>query len=388
MFYARYVTLTVRNSTNKSTCSNGHDNSVAKSSLKLTWTGDYLSLKSFVCNTMKLQGDWTQPGGDKKVFTGKSFRITWRKGKKLLNFEGIDSNKIKRAFCIELCDIHEFKQDIQRVNPVATCIDICSTTCKCGELSVDLEGVKLEQVISQNDIKVNGHNVGMLNDVVSNLKKEVYAMREKLDKHVDSQVLYSSKVVDCSTQTTETPDYNDHNNKGQMLSEFEYIKNCKTVSHIQSFVCDNKSIKPKEFTHQTNRVTLDASINSSPRNADDNSISNLKGFSQPCNFDGISSNPSQSDMSGNHESTQNNKPIPTRVTCRSVNRSKKWHEKTNRDCAFNKYWTVNNICSPQQEQRSVSSNGKLAKRNKKADFCTHHKRNRIRDKLIWFNYYY
>ncbi|CAB4035346.1 Hypothetical predicted protein, partial [Paramuricea clavata] len=60
-------------------------------------------------------------------------------------------------------------------------------TCKCGELSADLEGVKLEQVISQNDIKVNNHNVGMLNDVVSNLKKEVYAMREKLDKHVDSQ---------------------------------------------------------------------------------------------------------------------------------------------------------------------------------------------------------
>ena len=173
-----------------------------------------------------------------------------------------------------------------------------------------------------------------------------------------------------------------------MLSEFEYIKNCKTISHIQSLVSDNKSIKPKEFTHQTNRVTLDASINSSPRNADDNRISNLKGFSQPCNFDGISSNPSQSNMSGNHESTQNNKPIPTRVTCRSENRSKKWHEKTNLDCAFNKYWTVNNICLPQQEQRSVSSNGKLAKRNKKADFCTHHKRNRIRDKLIWFNYYY
>ena len=41
-----------------------------------------------------------------------------------------------------------------------------------------------------------------------------------------------------------------------MLSEFEYIKNCKTISHIQSLVSDNKSIKPKEFTHQTNRVTF------------------------------------------------------------------------------------------------------------------------------------
>ena len=77
------------------------DNSVAKSSLKLSWTRDFVSLKSFVLlyATLKLQGDWTKPGGDKKVFIGKSFRITWRKGKKLLNFEGIDSNKIKRAFC-------------------------------------------------------------------------------------------------------------------------------------------------------------------------------------------------------------------------------------------------------------------------------------------------
>ena len=71
----------VRHSTNKSTCINEQDNSLEKTSLKLTWTIDFLLLKSFVCNTMKLQGDWTQPGGDKKVFIGKSFRITWRKGK-------------------------------------------------------------------------------------------------------------------------------------------------------------------------------------------------------------------------------------------------------------------------------------------------------------------
>jgi hypothetical protein len=33
--------LAGRNSTNKSTCSNEQNNSVAKSSLKLTWTGDF-----------------------------------------------------------------------------------------------------------------------------------------------------------------------------------------------------------------------------------------------------------------------------------------------------------------------------------------------------------
>ena len=57
------------------------------------------------------------------------------------------------------------------------------------------EGVKLEQVISQNDIKVNNHNVGMLNDVVNNLKKEVYAMREKLDKHVVGRLPWHENVT-------------------------------------------------------------------------------------------------------------------------------------------------------------------------------------------------
>ena len=89
------------------------DNMVAKNSLELAWRGDFQSLKSFVCNNIKLQGDWTQPGGDKKVFTGKSFCITWRKGKKLLNLEGTDSNKVKHALCIKLCDMQEFNEFIR-----------------------------------------------------------------------------------------------------------------------------------------------------------------------------------------------------------------------------------------------------------------------------------
>ena len=35
---------------------NEQDSSTVKSALKLTWTGDYTSLKLFVCNNLKLQG--------------------------------------------------------------------------------------------------------------------------------------------------------------------------------------------------------------------------------------------------------------------------------------------------------------------------------------------
>ena len=80
-------------------CKDGNGVLPPKIKLQLTWTGDFASLKQFVCN-IKLQGIWSQPGGDKKVFSGDLFSITWRKSKKILNFDGKESNKVKRLFCM------------------------------------------------------------------------------------------------------------------------------------------------------------------------------------------------------------------------------------------------------------------------------------------------
>ena len=65
---------------------------LSKSKLHLYWSGDFASLKHFVCNVIKLQGSWSQPGGDKKVFSGDVFSITWRKSKRMLKFDGERSN--------------------------------------------------------------------------------------------------------------------------------------------------------------------------------------------------------------------------------------------------------------------------------------------------------
>ena len=37
--------------------------------LRLSWTGDYEYLKQFVNETLQLNSTWSQPGGDKKVYT-------------------------------------------------------------------------------------------------------------------------------------------------------------------------------------------------------------------------------------------------------------------------------------------------------------------------------
>ena len=66
-------------------------------SLGLAWSGDLIeSLKTFVSKSLKLIGTWSQPGGDKKVFTGKNVSIIWRKNKNLLVFEGVKANQLKK----------------------------------------------------------------------------------------------------------------------------------------------------------------------------------------------------------------------------------------------------------------------------------------------------
>ena len=394
----------ISNSANTTRHNTEQDNLVVKSSLELTWTGDFKSLKSFLCNNMKLQGEWTQPGGDKKVFTGNSFCVTWRKGKKLLNFEGTDSNKIKRAFCMELCDMQEFKQVHQSVNSIDMCINSCPTTCKYQELSVDLEGVKLEQVISQNDIKVNAHNVGMLSDVVLDLKKQIHVMQEKLDNHVVSPKL-NSKAVNCSTQTINTH-YNECNNNIELTlnKSVEYTANCRTTpAQFQVLKCEDRPTNSEDISSDMSRVILDASL-SSPSSSMVGNANSVVGFSeensmrlsQPCNFKELSSNSLLSCVSGNHEMKQNNNPIPTRITRRCDNRPKFRHVKSNRKIASNKFWKRNNISSSEFNRSSkpstgksgnvTNSNGNSAKRCKGAVFRTHRK---WKDQRIkWFSYYY
>lgn len=73
-------------------------------SLGLAWSGDFESLKTFVSESLKLNGTWSQPGGDKKIFTGKDVSIIWRKNKNFLAFEGVKANQQKEEICRLMCD--------------------------------------------------------------------------------------------------------------------------------------------------------------------------------------------------------------------------------------------------------------------------------------------
>ena len=47
--------------------------------ISFAWTGDLELLKQFVNEILYLDGEWSQPESDRKVFTYGDSSITWRK---------------------------------------------------------------------------------------------------------------------------------------------------------------------------------------------------------------------------------------------------------------------------------------------------------------------
>ena len=67
--------------------------------LSLSWTSDFGSLKTLVEEIVKLDGEWTQPGGDKKHFEHGNSSISWRKNKQLLSIDGEKSSENNMEIC-------------------------------------------------------------------------------------------------------------------------------------------------------------------------------------------------------------------------------------------------------------------------------------------------
>lgn len=63
------------------------------------WTGDLDSLKQFVKEHLKLDGIWSQPRSDKRVFSADGCLTSWPKNNKLLTVvEGYNENQVKKGF--------------------------------------------------------------------------------------------------------------------------------------------------------------------------------------------------------------------------------------------------------------------------------------------------
>ena len=125
--------------------------------LRLSWAGDLNSLKEFVENTLKVQGNWSSPAGEKKLFVANNVKILWWKNKKFLTIEGDDTNRIKNGMVNTLfmsLNLDRAKPSVDMATKTENSFNENHTTkqqctsCICSTLSPELEGLKLDFVES------------------------------------------------------------------------------------------------------------------------------------------------------------------------------------------------------------------------------------------------
>ena len=103
--------------------------------LGIAWTGDFESLKQFVSEHLKVDGAWSSPGSDKKLFTSENVIISWRKSKGILLVSGEKAVNIVNELCKQICNGGEGKNSVGL--PSNKSVDIYHDIgdLKCGQLT-------------------------------------------------------------------------------------------------------------------------------------------------------------------------------------------------------------------------------------------------------------
>ena len=132
-----------------------------KAHLSFAWTGDFESLKQLVGENLKLVGFWSQPGGDKKVFSSSTnVSITWRKNKNSLTVKGEGATNILKELFGYICD-HDDEQYMHNFDWPSSDV---------SDVKEAIENLRVGQL-------VNAEAVQALADSISHISSEISALK-------------------------------------------------------------------------------------------------------------------------------------------------------------------------------------------------------------------
>ena len=213
------------------------------SSLKLSWTGDLESLKTFVEGNLNLQGTWSQPGGEKKLFVAENLTIKWLKNRKFLSIEGKNVHKVVNYLIEYICS------DSDQQNYDACNIDNTEIRSKKKAKNVIMDGEILME--SQSSVVCR---CSELSQEVADLKLDLVSIESKLCERIHTTENKISSMNDhtkeefstCGNFTTNVPTtpmlvVRDGEKLAEKLSEYnndnenEYInRGTKTMTNIMT----------------------------------------------------------------------------------------------------------------------------------------------------------
>ena len=126
-----------------------------RTGLKICWTKGFALLQRFVAETLKLDGVWLSSGGDKKVFNMQESSLSCCKSNKVLCFNGDNGDDLKFKFCFAMCAPASTEESVQRESDSNNLNDTCTSYCRCNEVIPDVEGLKLDFVVTEKATQMN-----------------------------------------------------------------------------------------------------------------------------------------------------------------------------------------------------------------------------------------
>ena len=211
--------------------------------LCLAWTGDYESLKQFVMESLKLDGIWSQPGGDKKVFNAEDCLISWRKNNKLLFIEGKREIQVKK----EVCECLFGETTEVRVH-----------SSDSPDISAVIEDLRVGQLVNGEAIQALSQSIIHINAVLS----QVQVSKDKSVEFLNEVKSYNSaETINC---------YDKNANQAHVCESPE-VELCKSVvlEQTATSVEDNRN---NNSTSLTVTLGVDETLSEDIRNDSSTSV--------------------------------------------------------------------------------------------------------------------
>jgi hypothetical protein len=140
--------------------------------LSLAWTGDFDSLKKFSSEVLNLDGEWTQPRGDRKILTFDNSSIVWRKTKGLLMFKGEQSMAVKTVKKICEAMLQESP------NPPSQTHSVISP----GDRMDEIESLRSAQLLNGEAIQLLVNSVSQIFSMIAEIQAKAKPSTDDLSK--------------------------------------------------------------------------------------------------------------------------------------------------------------------------------------------------------------
>ena len=118
--------------------------------------------EGFRPHSVKVEGEWSSPGGEKKLFTSDKVTLTWLRNKKYLSIPGKDEREVTYLVLPQLCG--EPKEN--RATNQAQVETVAIQQRRCNDLVPECEETKLELVIFESRVnrtaQENANNIAKL----------------------------------------------------------------------------------------------------------------------------------------------------------------------------------------------------------------------------------